>query len=32
MKPSDANIDCPAFFRDLYFPLTSFLKEFSAGK
>ena len=25
MKPSDGKIDCPAFFRDLYFPLTAFL-------
>ena len=31
MKPSDGKIDCPAFFRDPYFPLTSFLKEFFGG-
>jgi hypothetical protein len=31
MRPSDGKIDCPAFFRDLYFPLTVFLKEFFDG-
>ena len=32
MRPSDGKIDCPAFFVISYFPLTAFLKEFSAGK
>jgi hypothetical protein len=31
MKPSDDKIDCPAFFLNLYFPLTAISKELFAG-